>query len=103
MRISVKCLRHVPKRGGEDLRIIWYNNCKFIHRGCSLLGPFVLGVDGRYKLQRKNGEDTPSLCMQLIFAKDVLYNGAGEYSGKEFDIAVQRILRIDERFPQWAE
>jgi hypothetical protein len=63
----------------------------------------VLGVDGRYKLQRENGEDTPSLCMQLIFAKDVLYNGTGEYSGKKFDKAVQGILRIYERFPQWAE
>ncbi len=63
----------------------------------------VLGEDGQYKLQRTKGAETASTCMRLIFAKDVLNNGTGEYSGKEFDLAVQRILRINERFPHLAE
>lgn len=63
----------------------------------------VLGVDGHYKLQRKKGAENASTCMRLHFAKDILHNGTGEYSGKEFDKAVQRILRIDERFPHLAE
>ena len=63
----------------------------------------VLGEDGHYKLQREKGAENASACMRLHFAKDVLYNGTGEYSGKEFDPAVQRILRINERFPHLAE
>ena len=51
--------------------------------------------NGRMILHKDYFENVNEIKNAYHFAKDVLNNGTGEYSGKEFDLAVQRILRIN--------